>query len=139
MSDRLTDGRDIIDTREIIERIAELRAEWADVTGADPDDYQLSGDDYLAGLAEGDRDELVALEEFRDEYADCFPEWKYGETLIRDDYFTTYAQELADDMGVIPADYSWPASYIDWERAARDLRMDYTATELDGVTYWGRP
>ena len=138
MSDRLTDGRDIIDTRDIIERIAELRAEWAGATGADPDDFHLSGDDYLAGLDEGDRDELVALEEFRDEYADSFADWEYGETLIRDDYFTTYAQELADDMGAIPDYYSWPTSCIDWERAARDLRMDYTATEIDGVTYWGR-
>ena len=138
MNDRLTDGRDIIDTRDIIERIAELRAKWASATGDDPDDYQLSGDDYLAGLDEGDRDELVALEEFRDEYADSFPDWRYGETLIRDDYFTTYAQELADDIGAIPSDMSWPSCYIDWERAARELRYDYTPTELNGVTYWGR-
>lgn len=27
---------------------------------------------------------------------------------------------------------------IDWERAAEELRMDYTAVDFDGVTYWVR-
>lgn len=27
---------------------------------------------------------------------------------------------------------------VDWERAARELQMDYTPVEFDGVTYWVR-
>lgn len=36
-----------------------------------------------------------------------------------------FAEELADQLGLIPENNSWPNSYIDWERAARDLMMDY--------------
>lgn len=35
-----------------------------------------------------------------------------------------YAYDLAESMGTVPKDHSWPASYIDWDRAARDLFMD---------------
>ena len=35
-----------------------------------------------------------------------------------------YAENLADDCGLIDADAVWPNSYIDWERATRDLFMD---------------
>jgi antirestriction protein len=34
-----------------------------------------------------------------------------------------YAEHLAEDMGAIDADASWPCQHIDWERAARDLFM----------------
>lgn len=139
MSESLTDGRDILDSREINDRIDALRSSWAESTGDDPDDYaSLSEDDWTVGLGSDDARELVALLEFRAEMAGYLPDWEYGATLIRDDYFVTYAQELAEDIGAISSDTSWPNGYIDWERAARDLRMDYTCAELDGVTYWGR-
>lgn len=44
-----------------------------------------------------------------------------------------YAEQLADDLGLIQADAGWPNSYIDWERAARDLFMDgYHSVEAPG-------
>ena len=36
-----------------------------------------------------------------------------------------FAYQQADDMGLVPDGNDWPTSYIDWERAARDLMMDY--------------
>jgi hypothetical protein len=62
----------------------------------------------------------------------------YPVILIRDSYFVTYAQELADDIGAIPDGAQWPNTCIDWEQAARELRMDYAAIDFDGVTYWTR-
>lgn len=124
MSDKLTDSRDILDSREVIERIADLEA-IADERGAD----QMDADDA---------EELAALIAFRDEMSDYCPDWEHGETLIADHYFRDYAQELAEDIGAVPSDLSWPVSCIDWEQAARELRMDYTSAELAGVTYWGR-
>lgn len=32
-----------------------------------------------------------------------------------------YAQELAEELDLTPHEHQWPASYIDWERATRDL------------------
>lgn len=36
-----------------------------------------------------------------------------------------FAVQMADDLGLLPEGNDWPNSYIDWERAARDLMMDY--------------
>jgi antirestriction protein len=62
----------------------------------------------------------------------------YPVTLIRDSYFRDYAEELAADIGMIAVDVSWPNNCIDWDRAARELRMDYSSVEFDNVTYWTR-
>lgn len=72
------------------------------------------------------------------EQADGCSDWKYGEALIRDSYFATYAEELASDIGAIDRNAKWPLSHIDWEAAADELKMDYTAIDFDGVEYWIR-
>ncbi len=36
-----------------------------------------------------------------------------------------FAYQLADDLELVPQGNDWRNSYIDWERAARDLMMDY--------------
>lgn len=43
-----------------------------------------------------------------------------------------FAMHLADELGAIPADYSWPTSCIDWDQAARELMMDYTSMPAPG-------
>jgi antirestriction protein len=42
-----------------------------------------------------------------------------------------FAEQLAEDCGLIDDDASWPNTYIDWERAARDLFLggDYYSSE----------
>lgn len=89
--------------------------------------------DTLAGIKE-----LTVLDDLAAVASDYAPDWHYGETLIRDSYFQDYAQELAEDVGAIDAAATWPNTCIDWEWAARELQMDYTAVEFDGVTYWTR-
>jgi antirestriction protein len=59
-------------------------------------------------------------------------------TLIPENGFEDYARELAEDIGAISSDTGWPATCIDWERAARELQMDYTSVEYDGDTYYYR-
>jgi hypothetical protein len=85
-----------------------------------------------------DWDEYRALKAFAEEAEGYCSDWRHGETLIRDSYFETYAQELAEDIGAINANASWPNNCIDWEQAARELQTDYTSAEFDGVTYWFR-
>lgn len=37
-----------------------------------------------------------------------------------------FAQTLADDLGLVPSDLSWPCDCISWPDAARELmRSDY--------------
>lgn len=120
MTREISNFDDVIDSRDVIERIEELAAiEATDVT-------------------DEERAELDALSALIAEAKDYAPDWEYGAALIRDSYFVTYAQELAEDIGAINPDAAWPANCIDWEQAARELRMDYTSVEFDGVTYWVR-
>lgn len=86
-------------------------------------------------------DELAELDALRTLAEQCegyAADWRHGETLIRDSYFQDYAEQLADDLGAIDAKAGWPNNCIDWQRAARELQMDYTAVDFDGVTYWIR-
>lgn len=145
MIERLTDGRDIIDSREIEERISEIagEAQGRHMTAMEPEGVsygELVEESALVAVYMDveDVEEYTALVAFRDEIAGYCPDWEYGETFIRDSYFEDYARELAEDIGAVTGSESWPLSCIDWERAARELRMDYTSGELGGVTYWGR-
>lgn len=159
-----TNTDDVIDSRDVIARIEDLtvdrealvsdlddareaRDEMPEERGPDPvsDAYHDAHCAFLdAGKALADWDEsdeakelkaLTDLAEQAEGYAD---DWKYGATLIRDSYFETYAQELAEELDLIKRDAAWPYTCIDWERAARELQMDYTSVEFDGVTYWVR-
>jgi len=61
----------------------------------------------------------------------------YPVTLIHDSHFTDYAREMLEDCGDIPRDIPHYIE-IDWDATARNIRVDYTPTEIDGVTYWYR-
>lgn len=137
---------DMIDSRDIEERISELEAMASPcnqcggnlpVDGAPPCE-QCLGTLEQSTRDIGENDELAALLALRDEAEGYSADWKYGSTLIRDSYFEDYAQQLAEDIGAIDASAKWPMSCIDWKQAARELQMDYTSVEFDGVTYWVR-
>lgn len=108
---------------------------WQDYP--DLDDYvKAVVEDALHDMYEEANEYLALLELCRE--AEGYGDWRYGETLVRDSYFANYAQQLAEDIGVVKENASWPNNCIDWEQAARELKMDYTAVDFDGVTYWLR-
>jgi hypothetical protein len=119
---------DIIDVRDIIARIEELEQEQPDDDAA----RDWTGAQELADL-------IALMSELEGMGGD--EQWQgdwYPVTLIRDSYFQTYAQKLAEDIGAVKADAQWPHTCIDWEQAARELRYDYSSVDIDGVTYWTR-
>lgn len=134
--------QDVIDSREVIERIAEIETEaQGRFLDAHPEGVsygELADLDHAAYLDESDADELAALREMAAEASDYASDWEYGETLVRDSYFTEYAQQLAEDSGMTLSDPQWPYTCIDWDWAARELKHDYTSVDFDGVTYWVR-
>lgn len=143
-----TNHDDTIDSRDIIKRIEELTDSLRVVCDELHGENGATNEEFAAWLAKvsddancgdyyGDITELLALKALADEAEGC-ADWRHGEQLIRDSYFETYAQELADDCGMINSDAGWPNNCIDWERAARELQMDYTSVDFDGVTYWIR-
>lgn len=128
MSREISKFEDVIDSRDVIDRIAYLEQEMADISeecseqGIDC----VQDDDILQ-----EYEALVALAE---EGSDS-PDWEHGETLIRDSYFREYAEQLADDMG-LQVSNEWPFRHIDWDAAARELQADYASVDFDGVMYW---
>lgn len=117
---------DTFDSREVIERIAELELLLGNDDDEQPD-----------GTLDVEREELAALRAIAKD-GESAPDWQYGETFIPDAEFEDYARELAEDIGAIPSDYSWPASHIDWTAAADALRQDYTSYTFDGIDYLAR-
>ena len=117
---------DVTDSRDIIARIERVES--------DLEQARVDGDDTADLEAE-----LKALEAFADEASEYAPDWHYGETIIHEDYFTQYAQELSDELSLGDgAMAQWPFTHIDWEAAADALKADYSEVEFNGVTYYIR-
>lgn len=100
-------------------------------------------EDGIMGLDDDETEELETLENLLKELKGCGgdEQWEgdwYPITLIRDSYFEDYAQELAEECGLVNTNANWPNNCIDWEKAARELQWDYSAVDFDGVTYWYR-
>ena len=115
---------DIIDVRDLIERIEELQSDF----DLDPD-----------LLGEEEREELQTLLAILEDLKGCGgdEQWRgdwYPITLIRESYFTDYVQELLEDCGEIPRDLPHYI-HIDWEATARDVMVDYYTVTIDGVEY----
>jgi hypothetical protein len=138
----ISNAADVIDSRDVIARIealTELRDSAQEDAQGDKETMEDGTDLYLSDdFTEDEYRELKALESLQDEAEGYAADWKYGETLIRDDYFEDYARQTAEELGLISRDDKWPATCIDWEKAADELKQDYTAVEFDGVTYWIR-
>lgn len=142
MSD-ISNTADVIDVRDIIERIEELRTERdqlkdASDEAAGDDKAHVDWDDWRAGSAH----ELATLETLMGDLAGNGgdEQWEgvwYPLTLIDESHFETYAEELADELGYMDnsAASSWPFNCIDWEKATRELKMDYSTVDYDGRDY----
>ena len=121
-----TNTDDMIDSRDVIFHLDDLS-----------DQLDNSED---AEERQDIRDELAPLLALAEE-GENLEDWQHGVQLIRDSYFITFAEEFANDIGAIDNSASggnWPLYCIDWDRAARELQMDYTPIDFDGVTYWAR-
>lgn len=126
----LSNRHDIIDSRDVIARIDELESdlEEYDVADVAKNDEHPFQDDAI---------ELQILRALAEE-GESSPDWNHGETLIRDSYFKYYAQDLAEQLGLMTSNQAWPHTCIDWDHAVSELQMDYTCVSYDGVDYWLR-
>jgi hypothetical protein len=109
---------DRIDTRE-------LESELDEFESRAQEDVDPLDEDEIARMRA-----ILALKE------DGISEWYDGATLIPEDDFEEYAQELAEETGAYPSgEVTWPLTCIDWAQAASELQHDYTSVEFDGDTY----
>ena len=128
---------DYIDVRDIIARVLELRAE------RDEYNEKMGSPDAWDGVPDGEPKELVMLEDILSELAgyggdEEFDGDGYPVQLIADSYFQEYAQDLAEECGMVDTNARWPMTCIDWEQAAEELQMDYSNILICDYTYWYR-
>ena len=131
---------DVIDVRDIIARVLELRDERDE---RDEYNEKMGSPDAWDGVPDGEPDELNMLEGILSELAGYggdkeFDGAGYTLILVRDSYFTEYTQNLAEDCGMVDTNARWPMNCIDWEQAARELQMDYGNILIHGSPYWYR-
>jgi hypothetical protein len=130
-SDEITNSQDIIDSRDIIARIEYLQSEKEGLEDNESEAREAleeakatEDDKELASLQDALQDaenavvtwaesyecrELKALLALQDEAEGYSEDWRHGATLIRDTYFTEYAEEFASDItDYNPNKVHWP-------------------------------
>lgn len=142
----------IHDTRDLQARLDELQSEfdaWKESLSAEklaeikeeysvPDDGDISDEEFNWAWEDevgSDADELKNLIELKDQFG---REWNDGITLVREKDFVEFAEDEADQLGLVEDTNAWPYCCIDWQKAADRLMMDYSSVDYDGETYYYR-
>ena len=124
----ISNGDDIIDSRDVIKRLGELEDDLGalmyDLEKAEGKHEKEKAQEALDEWNEENLKELEALRSLV-EQAEGYGDWEFGETLIHDSFFTDYARELAEDIGALKDNSGWPSNCIDWDQAAEELQQDY--------------
>lgn len=150
MSREFDSTTDVIDSRYVIDRIEELYDELHDsysdyVLECEKEKYDGGSFEDWLDLEDCDRDkkdEYLSLVNLAKQ-GEASPDWSYGETLIHEDYFTRYVEDIIDDCYEMPkemgsGDWPWRHITIDYEAAAEEAKQDYFSVNFDGQTYWIR-
>lgn len=141
---------DLIDVRDIISRLEELREERETFVSEEAaSDEDAGGDDdtraeYALNAwkrdSPEDSEELSKLENILEDLCGNGgdEQWEgnwYPVSLIADSYFETAMDDLLEDIGEMPKDIpSYLKITVDYDA----LQQDYTSTKIDGFTYWYR-
>lgn len=137
---------EVIDSRDVIERIGDLESDLEDLYDeyAEATPNHAAFETWLRAAAidrecdyQDDAIELMELQAFAQSAQNYSPDWEYGSTLIREDYFVEYCKELLADIGDIPREIP-DYIVIDWEATSENLKVDYTEVDFGGVTYYVR-
>lgn len=163
-TDNIIDSRDVIERlkelegyeQEALDRAAEIRAEISKVKAKDgepeADDFDCiesleadiwtaeGGEEYgtTDDFTEDEYAELQSLKALDSNGRDATSEWVDGTALVHEDHFRQFAEQEAEDLGMVNDTNSWPYRHIDWEAAADELKSDYTTVEFGDSTYYVR-
>jgi hypothetical protein len=118
----ITGNEDWLDSRDIQERL-----EW----------LESFDDEDLTDEEKEEYNELYRFREYMIEHYDK-DSWSWGFLFIRDEYFTEYAEEFANEVGAIDDKQYWLTKHIDWDAVASDMQDDYWEVDFFGNTYWTR-
>jgi uncharacterized coiled-coil DUF342 family protein len=146
------DGADIIDVRNVIARVEELREELQTAMDENEEGHNFT---ELASYVEAVRkdqsaahahrlweeaDELRKLEELLSDLCGYGgdEQWEgdwYPVTLIKDSYFEEYMDEMLEDIGDLPKNIpAYLKIVVDYDM----LKQDYSEVYFEGNTYYYR-
>ena len=145
MTRTISNDADMIDSRDVIERIEELTAARTELSDAVHDAWtarakRTARKALAAWNASDDAEELRILIALANEAEGYAADWQHGGALIRRSYFVDYIRERIHDCYALPKQFNsseWPWRHItfDYEAAAREAEQDYTTVDFDGVEY----
>ena len=135
-----------IDTRDLIETRDELKQEILDSFLENFPHYEEMTESFEDILFEEEEieswkqdwqeeiNQITCIDEVEDEIGS---EFDFGVTLIPEDDFTDYVEDLLKGCEYISDDFpSWIE--IDWEATAENVKQDYSELEYEGETYFYR-
>lgn len=140
------DSRDLIEYKDYLEyEILEKYISWAeDRNEYNEEDLEIPenfesikflDDEVFTQTCEELLKEYNNIISFCDDL-DGYGDFSHGETIISEEYFVEYCEELVTDCGYISEDLpSFISNNIDWDAVADDLRVDYMEVDYDGTTY----
>ena len=121
---------DVIDSRDVIERIEELESIQAELVQQLSDGLISEADMLIFDKEQGK--ELDMLRALADEASQYSNDWEYGETLIHRDYFEKYMDEMVEECYEIPKNLPyWMSITLDYDA----LEQDYASVDFDGQEY----
>lgn len=83
----------------------------------------IDDDEYSEDERGEAQDELIKFETFTQPF-EGYSDWDHGETLIAEDYWVDYVEDMLKDTGYISDDLpDWIV--IDWEATAENVAADY--------------
>ena len=133
------DSRDLETEREdlkqeILNDFLEVFPQYEDMTDTF-EDIRLD-EEEIESWRDNWQTELEVIEDINELENSVGSEWSYGVTLIDEDDFQDYCEELVSDIGDLPKDLpSYISNNIDWEGVAEDLKVDYSEVTFRGTSY----
>jgi hypothetical protein len=136
----------VLDTRDLIERRDELKEGILNSFLETFEHYEERTESFEDILFEEEEiqewkedwsdeiDEICQIDNIEDTLGS---EFEYGVTLVREDYWEEYVEDLLVEIGYLPEDLPcWIE--IDWASTAYNVKQDYEEVLYQGDTYLGR-
>ena len=140
MSTQVLDTRDLIERRDglkqdILDSFLDIFPHYEERTDTFED--ILFEEEEIQDWKEDWIQEIEEIEEIDKIENSLGSEFEYGVTLVREDYWEEYVEDLLVEIGYLPKDLPcWIE--IDWSATAYNVRQDYNEVEYQGDTYFGR-
>ena len=138
----------MIDTRNLVEKREELQTNLVDSFNnyfdTEIEDFDEltkhidnSEDEDVQKWKEDNSDDFDHIEEI-DELEDEISEFTFGKTLIPNDDFTEYCEDMINGCYYMKNVPSFVKDNINWDGVASDLEVDYSSVTYQGESYFYR-